>query len=87
MAPSERIIIKCPECGERRSLTIRQARRAGKCPYCRYPLRIEITDRYRNFWLERFSMAEIRVLADTIFDDLPKGRQALIASNFPDGKD
>lgn len=83
VAPSERVIIKCPECGERRTLTVRQARRAGQCPFCRYPLKIEVTERYRNYWLERFSMTEIKVLASSVFDDIPDRSPALVASHHP----
>ena len=79
MAQSERITISCPECGERRSLTVRQARRAGKCPYCRFPINIVVNDRYKSFWTDKYSMNEIRYLASTIFDDVPS-RQALLAS-------
>lgn len=81
---SERVFVKCPECGERRSLTIRQARRAGQCPYCRFPIKVLVTDRYRRFWTDRYTMAEIKVLAGSVFDDLPGVRPALVASGSPD---
>lgn len=79
VALSERVQIKCPECGEKRSLSSRQARRAGRCPYCRYPLRIEITDRYRRYWLDRYTLPEIRFMAGAIFGELEQ-RQAMVAS-------
>lgn len=87
VAPSERVVIKCPECGERRTLTARQARRAGFCPYCRYKVKIEVTDRHRRYWTDRYSMNEIMLLATNMFEDLADSRPALVASSKPDQKE
>lgn len=81
MATSERVQVKCPECGEKRSLSLRQARRAGKCPFCRYPIKIIVNDYYKRFWTDRFSADEIQVLASAIFNDIPNRRPALVASS------
>lgn len=58
-------------------MTKRQASRAGTCARCRHPPRIQVTDRYRNWWLHRYTMPEIiQMGAPFVTDDMP----ALLAS-------
>jgi hypothetical protein len=60
----------CPGCGDRRTLSIRHARRnAGSygrpslCKLCRTPRPKPPTDSDRRYWLERFSDEDIVLLA------------------------
>lgn len=64
--------VVCPSCGQRRTVSDRQARRGTTlCKLCRYPhTRLRPEDKDRRFWLERFSDEEILDLALGVFGHL-----------------
>lgn len=41
-----------------------------RCPLCRSAQRITVTDRDRAWWLERYTLHEIRQLANAIWPEL-----------------
>jgi phage terminase large subunit GpA-like protein len=72
------LYIRCPDCGETRSLGIRQLRRAKnqnvdpRCSVCRSiksPAVIE--QKHRNFWTNQYSSEWIKETAEMIWGDDP----------------
>lgn len=69
--------VTCPKCGDVRECSKRNARRiangelTGLCDWCRYPNRrplhggLRMTEAH-EFWLERFSLDDIRVLWQSV---------------------
>ena len=77
------IDVCCPGCGNTRTISHRQARRIAHkqasaiCRSCRYPAkrgRSSVAERV--FWVERFTLPEIREMAEAIW-----GPQAVTASS------
>lgn len=61
------VAVRCPQCGQQRDVSYRSARRietgelSGKCRSCISP--VTVTQAHRNYWLDRFTITEIRELA------------------------
>lgn len=64
---SERIT--CPACGgerwvsRRHALAIQAGEHLNLCRPCRYESQVKPTERYRKWWLDRYSMEDIRQMA------------------------
>lgn len=59
--------MRCPSCAGLRSMSLRHASRAPTlCGECRSGNPVP-RSRYHNYWLERFSLDEIRDLAKAIW--------------------
>lgn len=64
-------LVRCsePGCGRfyavgaRALRAIRAGERSARCPLCAYRVRLIVTDELRAFWIERFTLAEIRAIA------------------------
>jgi hypothetical protein len=68
--PNPKVSVECPHCEEPRDVTQRTARRirsgelSGLCDACRYGgAGVVVTDTLRQWWLDRFTLNEIFVLA------------------------
>lgn len=84
---SASVVVYCRSCGNPRTLTRRQARRAGLCNHCLYPPRdVVVHDRHRRFWFERFTDSELSLLASELAGRvvpaarIAERREALVAS-------
>jgi hypothetical protein len=59
----------CPGCGgarfisHRHNLSIDKGEHSPLCPLCRHPATFTVKPEHRNYWLQRFSMTEIREMA------------------------
>ena len=71
--------VRCVECGERYTLSARRAleyRREGReprCRECRRPARQPPSAADRRYWLERFTLEEIKELANAIWGERRAG--------------
>jgi hypothetical protein len=72
--------VRCGSCGEQRTVSERTARRitsgelTGTCETCRWGPRVEATDELRAWWTERFTDAELHVLAAGLVETTPEHR-------------
>jgi hypothetical protein len=72
--------VRCGSCGEQRTVSARTERRirtgelTGTCETCRWGPRVEATDELRAWWTERFTDAELHVLAAGLLDTTPEHR-------------
>lgn len=63
------VSIRCNDCGNPWIVTQTYARRvaigqfAGICRNCRYPARIHVQETHRRYWLDRYTLDQIRELA------------------------
>lgn len=70
--PSPRRRVNCTCCGDARFVSDRHARALGEgkfsgmCPDCRKRPRVRVTQQYRNYWLDRFTMDEIREMGGAL---------------------
>lgn len=70
----ETVVVRCPDCGGTREISIRQRRRIKNgdrsllCSLCRtIPSPAEVTDEAREWWLENHSKEWIAETADMIW--------------------
>lgn len=71
----ETVVIRCPDCGGTRQISVRQRRRirnsrvvTSRCSICRtIKSPAEVTKADRDFWLDRYPMEWIREVADAIW--------------------
>jgi hypothetical protein len=67
--PNRPVMVECPKCAQTRDVTQRTALRirngetTGLCEVCRLTDPVEVTDELRQWWLDRFTLNEIFVLA------------------------
>lgn len=68
------VTVRCPECGDTREITARQLRRTrqdGRQPLCNICLhsdpRTPPTQEHYDYWLERFTIEEIREIGTMIW--------------------
>lgn len=70
---SPRRTVSCPSCNDKREISSRQYRRilyedASKlCNLCRQTPEPQIRERHRRFWLDRFTVEEIKLLSHDIW--------------------
>jgi len=77
MAPAREVaVVRCPDCGGTREISIRQRRRIKNgdrsllCSLCRtIPHPAEVTQDDRDFWTESYSMEWIMETADWIWGE------------------
>jgi hypothetical protein len=75
------VTVRCPGCLDLRSVTARTERRirtkelSGLCQACATPPTVEVTDDLKAWWTERFTDAELHVLAAGLLDITPEHRQ------------
>src|SRR4029079_7564622 len=76
--------VRCGECGGAFELSARNARvhrkrgSAPKCSRCRYGAKPpKVTQAMRDYWLERFTLDEIRELAAAMWPDLAPSERPL----------
>lgn len=91
-ASSFKVKVACPECGDIRKVSPRQARRIRQgqynstCVPCQKGIpnpayvRDAPTQEDRDFWLKRFSMAEIKEMAHYCFGDTAPHTASVTAS-------
>lgn len=70
------VVVRCPDCGETREISIRQRRRIRNgdstdlCPLCRtLPKAAQASAADKEFWLEGHSLEWIRETAAMIWGD------------------
>lgn len=68
------VVVRCPDCGGTREISIRQRRRIKNgdrsllCSLCRtIPNAAEVSDQDRAYWTERYSIEWIKETAEAIW--------------------
>lgn len=74
--PRDTAIVRCPDCGETRKISVRQKRRlingnkTAHCEICRtLPASATYTKAHANYWEERYDIQWIRETAAMIWPD------------------
>ena len=59
-------VIRCPSCKGLRSIAYRNRETSALCPECRRG-DVVVRTQFHNYWLERFTLQEIREMARAIW--------------------